>query len=195
MSIESIHIRRFEPALVDDFFRLHSPANDHGWCFCAAWWTPAPGGAPTWDGWGERSAEQNRAVRQELLERGEYDGYLLYESEEPAGWCQAGKRDRLEKLCRQMGLEPDPHAWAITCFFIAPAHRKRGLARRLLHAVLEDLRARGARRVEAFPKRGEGLDEMDLWNGPEAMFLQAGFRVVKDHPARPVLVLELFDGG
>ena len=46
-------------------------------------------------------------------------------------------------------------------------------------------------RVEAFPRRGEALDHLELWNGPEDMFLHQGFEVVKDDPVRPVLRREL----
>jgi len=177
-------VYRFEAARRDDFFRLHAAANDAGWCFCVAWWVP------TWEGWGERAAVQNRELREALCERGEYDGYLLYVDGQPAGWCQAGPRDRLAKLARQFQLAPDPAAWAITCFQIAPAYRRQGLAAYLLDEVLHDLHARGVRRVEAFPKRGADLDMGDLWNGPEAMFRAAGFTVARDDPQRPVLALE-----
>jgi hypothetical protein len=53
---------------------------------------------------------------------------------------------------------------------------------------------RGAARLDAFPRRGAdlaGLDVLDLWNGPEAMFLATGFEVARDNPARPVLRLAL----
>ncbi len=180
-----IAIHRFDPARRADFFRLHSAAHEAGWCFCAAWWVE------TWEGFGERRAEQNRAVREALLDRGEYDGYLLYVDGDPAGWCQAGPRDRLIKLARQFDLAPDPAVWAITCFLIAPARRGRGLAAALLDGVLADLRGRGVRRVEAFPKRGEGLAADDLWTGPESLFRRAGFAVARDDPARPVLALDL----
>lgn len=173
-------VRRFGPRLRDDFFRVHCDENESGWCYCSAWWVP------TWEGWGERTAEENRRLREELLDRGEYDGYLIYVDGVPAGWCQAGRRDRLEKLTRQYGLDPDPDTWAITCFQIAPAYRRQGLATHLLREVLRDLRDRGVRRVEAFPFR----DTDDPWTGPEEMFLAAGFGVVRDHPRQPVLAIE-----
>ncbi len=182
---ENLRVVRFEPAWREDFFRLHQSHPGGGWCYCIAWWVP------TWDGWGERSAEQNLALREALLQAGEYDGYLAYDGSDPVGWCQAGRRDRLEKLVRQFELIPDANTWAITCFFILPAYRRQGLAERLLQAVLIDLRQRGVQRVEAFPRRGESLDVDDLWNGPEAMFLAAGFSVWREHPVRPVLALEL----
>jgi ribosomal protein S18 acetylase RimI-like enzyme len=146
---------------------------------------------PEWDEWGNRSAEQNKAVREELLARDEYDGYLLYRGERAIGWSQVGSRDRLAKLREQFGLERDPTVWAITCFMIHPDYRRRGFARSLLLTILEDLPARGVKRVEAFPRRGDDLDSHDLWNGPEALYLEAGFEILKDDPVRPILGLEL----
>lgn len=176
---------RLDAAHVADFWRLHSDENQAGWCFCTAWWVP------TWEGWSERSTEDNRHLRANLLQRGEYDGYLLYIDGAVAGWCQVGQRDRLRKLTRQFDLAPDPDMWAITCFLIAPSHRGQGHAAWLLDQVLNDLRARGAKAVEAFPRRGNQLDTLDLWNGPEMMFRQRGFAVFKEDPIRPVLRLSL----
>lgn len=148
-----------------------------------AWWVPS------WEGWGERTAEENRALREQLLARGEYDGYLLYDGGDPIAWCQVGRRDRLEKLVRQFGLEPDRDAWAITCFEVARERRRQGVASLLLRRVLEDLRARRVTRVQAFPRRGSELAAGELWTGPESMFRRAGFAVVRDDPDRPVLEL------
>ncbi|MBI1729520.1 GNAT family N-acetyltransferase [Candidatus Acetothermia bacterium] len=177
-------VRRFDSKCHSDFFELHSAPNGGGWCNCVAWWVP------TWEAWRDRRAEENQALRESLCSRGEYDGYLLYVNNEPVGWCQVGPRDRLEKLRNQFGLKPDPKSWAITCFFIAKSHRCRGLASHLLSEVLLDLQERGVKRVEAFPKRGAGLGTLDLWNGPEAIFLKGGFKVWRDDPKRPVLVKE-----
>jgi GNAT superfamily N-acetyltransferase len=94
-------------------------------------------------------------------------------------------------LTTDYGLEPDGEAWALTCFLVAPDARRHGLARQLLAATLEDLRRRGVRRVQAFPRRGRDLPPEEMWRGPEAMFLEAGFAVVRDDPRRPVLSLTL----
>jgi len=177
--------RRIDASNRRDFFELHCEGNDAGWCNCIAWWVP------TWDGWGERTAEENKRLRESLFDRGEYDGYLIYADGLPAGWCQVGRRDRLEKLTRQLALAPDADVWAITCFMIAPAHRRTGLAGRLLADVLRDLRERGAARVEAFPKRGADLEVEDLWTGPESLFTNAGFTLLRDHDRFPILSLDL----
>jgi GNAT superfamily N-acetyltransferase len=183
----TVTVLPFSPELEADFYALHGPANEAGWCYCVAWWVS------TWDGWNQRTAAENRRLRQSLLDQGQHDGYLLYVDGQPAGWCQAGPRDRLTLLVRRYQLPPDPETWALTCFFIAPSFRRQGLAGRLLHGVLADLAARGVKRVEAYPKRGQELDEVQLWTGPEAMFLGAGFEVAQDDPRRPILARSLED--
>ena len=178
-------VLRFRPGMEADFWALHNASHGCGWCYCSAWWVP------DWEGWADRSDEQNRTVREQLLARGEYDGYLLYRGEQPIGWSQVGPRDRLTKLVHQLDLIPDPETWAITCFLLHPDFRRRGFARSLLHGLLSDLPSRGARRVEAFPRRGPDLDPLELWNGPESLFLEAGFAVLREDPFRPVLQLTL----
>lgn len=168
-----------------DFYRLHYAANEAGWCRCVAWWVES------WDGWAERTAEQNYELRQALLAEGEYDGYLLFESEEPIGWCQVGRRDRLMKLVNQMALAPSPQTWAITCFLVAPGYRQQGVAAEMLKMVLADLRAKEIEVVEAYPRRGANLEAADLWNGPEKMFAEAGFEFVKSVAQRAVWRLTL----
>lgn len=183
ISLMHVEVRRFSPDLRSDFFRLHSEDNECGWCFCTAWWVP------TWEGWSDRTAEENKRLRQELLDQGEYDGYLLYREDQPIGWCQVGRQDRLEKLVQQFSLPSETNVWAITCFLIAPQYRRQGMATRLLDDIIEDLWLQGAKRIFAFPKSGENFDQLDLWNGPLSMYLQAGFSIWKEDLSRPVLEL------
>lgn len=172
------------PERRDDFVQLHLACG--GRCFCAAWWTP------DWESWPQRSAAENRQLRDALFARGEWDGYLAYEGDAPVGWAQVGPRDRLRKLVAQYGLAPDPQAWAVTCFLVAPGHRRHGVARDLLAGIIADLTRRGAARLEAFPKTG-AADADELWNGPEPLFGDAGFRLVGRHPRGPRLVLDLVE--
>ncbi len=162
-------VKQIGPDNRADFWRVHCEATGSGWCACVAWWVP------TWDGWGDRTVEQNRDLRDALFDRGEFDGYLLYADGVPVGWCQAGRRDRLSKLCRQFDLAPSPDTWAVTCFSVSPSHRGQGVADHLLAAVLADLPQRGAKRVEAFPRSGEALPADDAWTGPERLFRKHGF--------------------
>ena len=176
-----ITIKPLGPELRADFHALLGKSDDCTWCRCVAWWVPS------WEGFSERTAEQNRALRDELFDRGEYDGYLLYEGGQPVAWCQVGPRDRLSKLVDQFKLEPDPEVWAVTCFAVAPEARRRGLARRLLATILKELAGTGIRRIQAFPRRGEGLEPGELWTGPESLYREAGFTILRDHRTMPIL--------
>lgn len=174
-------VERFALEHVDAFRALHATS---GWCSCVAWWVE------TWDGWGHRSAEENRALRDRLTADGIFDGYLAFSGTDAVGWCQTLPRDRLIKIGRQFALEADPGTWAIGCFFIRPTHRRQGIARELLQTILGDLPSRGARRIEAYPKRTAG-NAGELWNGPEALLRAHGFTTAKDDPVRPVLARDL----
>jgi GNAT superfamily N-acetyltransferase len=173
-----IAIHRLDAGREADFRQLH------GWCQCVGWWVP------TWQGWGDRTAAENAELRAGLFARGEHDGYLLYADGAPVGWSQVGPRDRLVKL----GRPPDADVWAVTCFLIAPGHRRRGLASRFLGGILDDLRRRGVRLVEAYPKPA-AHDDGEMWNGPLAMFQRAGFTLVEEGRPRAVYALRLGDDG
>lgn len=177
--MSDFQVLRLAPSRREDFYRLHSPENGCGHCLCVAWWVPS------WEGWGERSAATNRALRDRLFDAGEYDGYLAYRRGQPVGWAQVGARDRLEKLVGEYDLSPEPATWAITCLLLHPEIRRGGLARRMVEAIITDLAHRGATAVEAFPRRGENLPDEEVWTGPEHLFAGLGFTLVQDHARRP----------
>jgi GNAT superfamily N-acetyltransferase len=176
-----------EPLSLDrlgDFRALHSDENGAGWCRCVAWWVP------TWDGWGERTASENAELRERLCADGELDGLLAYDGAGTVGWCQIGQRDRLTKLVEQLGLDPDPGVWAVTCFLVAPRVRRQGVAAALLQGAIGAARAAGASRLEGYPRRGaEGPGEQ--WTGPAELFLSAGFTLLRDGTPRSVVSLDL----
>jgi GNAT superfamily N-acetyltransferase len=146
---------------------------------------------PTWDEWGQRTAADNRQLRQELLQRGEFDGYLLYADGKAAGWCQVGKRDRLSKLSSQFNFGVAANVWALTCFQIDPELRRRGLAGEFLKSVLAELKQRGVKRVQGYPKIDPSLPAHSQWTGPLGLYEQAGFRKIRDNKTRAVYELEL----
>ena len=178
----AITIRRLSADNESEFDRIHCDATGNGWCHCVAWW------APNWEGWGERSAGENAALRRKLFSDGVHDGYLIYADGALAGWCQAWKRDAFVKLATQFGAPSDDDAWMIGCVLILPAFRHQGVARHALSEIVDDLRLRGARSVDAYPKRGASEDG-ELWNGPESTYLGLGFNVVRDDAKRPLLRL------
>ena len=180
-----INVRQLSNSLKEDFYQVHSDNGCGGWCFCSAWYIP------TWEGFGDRTTEQNKAVREELFARGISDGYIVYVDEVPSGWVRVGLRDDTSKLINQFGLEPDPEMWAITCMALTPKLQGQGLAHEIFRLILDDLRVRGVKRIQAFPKSNMGLSKEEIWTGPISVFEKAGFVVIKPHERRPVLELKL----
>lgn len=188
MTAFEVHVERIGDGAREAFARLHSGENGHGWCRCVAWWVPG------WEGWGERGAEQNAALREELFARGERDGYLAFHGDEPVGWCQVAPRDHLPGVVHDFGASGEPDVWAVSCFFVAPPFRGRGVARALLVHALEELTARGARALEAFPRSDGATGEGEVWTGPPRLFEDLGFVERTAGPRRSVVRLELGAG-
>jgi len=182
MSPAPVTIKRLSAGNEAEFARIHCDATGNGWCHCVAWWVP------TWDGWGERTREQNAALRAKLFSDGIHDGYLIHAGGDLAGWCQAWRRDAFAKLAAQFGVASDDDAWMIGCILILPEFRACGIAKSAIAQITDDLKLRGARSVDAYPKRGAN-EPGELWNGPESTYGDLGFQIVHDDPKRPVLRL------
>jgi GNAT superfamily N-acetyltransferase len=82
---------------------------------------------------------------------------------------------------------PREGVYTVGCFLVDERFRRQGIARALLRAGLEAVRAQGAQAVEAFPRAAEGVSEAELWTGPARLFLSEGFEVVNDFSPYPVL--------
>ena len=176
-----VTIQRLSPESERDFHRVHGDGAGAS-CHCVAWWVP------TWGGWSARTSAENAALRAKLFGDGVHDGYLIYAGGSLAGWCQAWRRDAFAKLAIQFNLASSDDAWMIGCLLILPEFRARGVAKSALALIVDDLKLRGARSVDAFPKRG-ALEAGELWNGPESTYRALGFEVVRDDAERPVLRL------
>jgi GNAT superfamily N-acetyltransferase len=181
-------IRRLTRAIKDDFNKVHRSGEYGDGCLCGFWWMESI------EGWDQRTDEESRAQREDLFDRGIEDGYLFYEKGEPIGWCQAYQRDLLIHLVNEFHFSPDPDIWCVSCFMMNPSVRGRGLSHTFLAAMLEDLKERGVKKVQAYPRSGVNLSVNDIWSGPEALYAKAGFVKVTDLPGRSVwekaLILE-----
>lgn len=177
------------PETKDAFYRLHNDSCGAGWCRCVAWWVDS------FDGWGQRTAAQNLALRESLFDRAVGDGYLLFDGNDPVAWCQVVKPDEPPNLASRFALPEDAcrGARAISCVLIHPGHRRRGLARRMLSMVLEALTEQEIKAVYAYPKSSDDLEAGDLWNGPLALWIELGFESVRNDGARVLMVRSLMD--
>src|SRR4029453_8864430 len=85
-------------------------------------------------------------------------GLIAYDGDTPVGWCAVEPRPNLVRLSRSRisaGGTPDPDfddpsIWAVTCFVVPRAYRRRGVCRALAEAAVEYARAHGARLLEGY---------------------------------------------
>lgn len=180
-----LKLSRLSREVKDDFYKVHRAGEYGEFCLCGFWWMENV------NNWDKRTEEEACVQREALFARGIEDGYLLYQNEEPVGWCQACQRDQLPHLVNKFHFLPEPETWCISCFMIIPSQRGKGLAHQFLDAVLKDLKQRGVKKVQAYPKSEPGLSANDVWTGPQALFLKAGFVMTSELPQNLILEKEL----
>ncbi len=168
------------PGRLDDFlafFDQRAFANNPRWQFCYCQFLYVDHAVIDWN---RRTADENRAAACTGVAAGRMQGFLAYRDEAVVGWCNAAPRPLLA------GLDPDPEliphipgapaaqVGAITCFVVDPAHRRTGIARALLRAACEGLRARGMTVAEARPVT-HARTAAQQHSGPLDLYLSEGF--------------------
>lgn len=138
--------------------------------------------------------ERNRA---ELLARAAASppqGIVAVAGDAVVGWMSLEPARDLSKLYAQRVYRSLPcfggeraGVYAVGCFLVEPARRRSGIGRALLRAGIDQARRAGARVLEAFPRRAEGVRNEELWTGPLGLFLAEGFEIVSDQAQYPVL--------
>jgi len=139
------------------YFPYHDPAKTH---------------------WPERSAEDNREAICASIRAGTAMGYLAYVDDEVVGWCNAAPR-RLYPMLQDEPAPDSEQTGTIFCFIVAPALRGRRIASALLDAACAGLAAQGLRFAEARPVK-QATTAATNHLGPLAMYLAAGFSIVRE---------------
>jgi GNAT superfamily N-acetyltransferase len=141
-------------------------------------------------------------------------GVLAFRDGQPVGWCAVEPRTCYPRVLRSRVLRlADASApaaagaaepwrggvvWSVTCFVVAPGHRRSGVTDALLHAAVDHARVHGADVVEGYPvDRGlrPRAGAADLYHGTLNLFLRAGFQAVSSAvPGRAVVRLDLGEG-
>ncbi|MDR3085442.1 MAG: GNAT family N-acetyltransferase [Christensenellaceae bacterium] len=178
------------PEREGDFFAFFDEAAfaDHAeWAFCYCSYyhrsdedgralEEAHKGEP--DGWPKRVLRESAAS---LIASGTMRGYLAYEGESAVAWCNVAEKGSFRRLCA------NPEIWeegetakikAVTCFIVAPAQRRRGLATALLRRAARDAAAEGFDFLEAYPQSGEH-DLFEHYHGYPEMYARCGFTLYK----------------
>lgn len=179
-------------------FELFAALHGRAGCYCMYWQYDRDNRA-----WQLEAPERNREAKRERVAGRSTHGLLaidrdLTEREGRAiavGSIQLEPRGSLTKLTARMpyrDLGPSEGRWSVACLYVAPEHRRRGVARALLDGAITWLRdERGAQALEAYPRLGDDLRDEEQWMGPESLFARAGFEVAREHVQYPVLVLPL----
>ena len=187
---QKIRIERLTPARRDDFLHFFDHergpafADNPEWakCYCHFYHVPRAIDWESLDGGANRTAMTAR------IEAAEMDGFLAYAGDDVVGWVNAQALSRLPHCMARMGI-PAPRAEAppessavIVCFVIAPAWRRRGVARALLAGPLASFAERGIHVVDAFPfKSSDSSTATDHYHGPLSLYREAGFDVLAEH--------------
>ncbi|HEX4477076.1 MAG TPA: N-acetyltransferase [Polyangiaceae bacterium] len=180
--------------LVAFFDRLEIP------CYCRYWHF-----AGTSNAWLDRSRhapETNRSELVHALDTGspEAAGVVAFDvsTNDVVGWMKLAPAASVPKLYDQRLYRGLPcfsgdrdGVLAVGCFLVDPAVRRTGLSDALVQGGVRIAKEAGARAIEAFPRRAEGLRDEEKWTGPFSAFQRAGFAVVHDFGPYPVVRLAL----
>jgi ribosomal protein S18 acetylase RimI-like enzyme len=185
-----IDIHPLSSARRDDylrFFEQRAFTDNPRWAGCYCYY---PLHDPKTMDWERRSAAENRAAICDGMDAGTVQGWLAYRDGEVAGWCHAGARRLYPMLAGSPELPTeDGRTAVIFCFVVAPGARRQGIARALLQAACDGLRAQGLRRVIGRPLR-HATTAAGNHTGPLALYLDNGFAIVHEDAASGQVVVE-----
>lgn len=115
-------------------------------------------------------------------------GYLLYHGYTPIGYIVYAPPALVPRSDTFPTSPISRDSLQLVTARVSPAHRGRGLGRVLVEAAVRDLRARGARAIEAF---GDAGDEQPSCVLPAAFLRSVGFEPIRPHQRWPRLRLDL----
>jgi GNAT superfamily N-acetyltransferase len=171
-----VRVKRLMPEMIDDFLDFFdnvafSDNPLHARCYCQFYHTGCPN-----DEWDRRTADENRRATREMIVSGRMHGYLAYLDDRPVGWCHADAMAGLARLKEDCD-EPEyagKKVGVIVCFPVAPEHRRKGVATRLMSRACADFLAPGFDIVEAYPRK-DSKSAAENYLGPLEMYLKDGF--------------------
>ena len=151
-----------------DFERLFaSNGGVWGGCWCMFFHKPGKFDA--------KAYSKNKDAKHALIDEGRAHGTIVYCGNDPVGWCQFGPKEELPRIDRKRGYRPISESpWRITCFFVAPGHRRSGLAKLAVRDSIRAMKELKAEVIEAYPVEGERTATL-LWMGTPRLFEGAGF--------------------
>lgn len=136
--------------------------------------------------------ESNRSAVIDLINENKLTGYLVFENDQPVGWCNANNRLNYQKLLRDYDLidHPDDKVCSIVCFLIHPDYRRQGISQTVLEKIIQDYSDTDYDYIEAYPKKGDVSYDSNF-KGPLQLYKSADFKIHKEHDNYYILRKEL----
>ena len=142
-----------------------------------------------------KHGDANRRAYKAIVREGPPPGLLAYREGAPVGWCQVCPRADLPVLDRSPLLKrvDDAPVWSLSCFYIAPGHRRAGLSGVLIEAAKDHARRWGAETLEAYPwDARQKKSSSTIFTGAASTFARHGFTTVARRVARrPIMRCDL----
>jgi len=125
----------------------------------------------------------NKQIMKSLVRSNRPLGIIAYHNGQPIGWCSVSPRNSLERLktSRFFKQVDNTEVWSITCLYILPNHRRKGLSKKLVREACVYAKTHGAKIIESYPivpSKGE-VPEVFAWVGLVSTFQRVGFFEVK----------------
>jgi len=158
-----------------DFEYLFAERGTCEGCWCMYWRLQA-------EEFDAGKGDGNRLAMKKMVESGQVPGIIVYNDDEPIGWCSFGNREdfpRLSKSDELLDIE-DRDAWVITCLFVKRNWRRRGVKRALLRHLMDYCIAKGAKLIEGYPCNSTFSKYPDAfaWTGISKAYKAVGFKEV-----------------
>lgn len=193
-----IETRPVHPLDADRLVALFEAAGSV--CFCR--WLSFEGDKNDWLLRCAEAPDRNRRELEEglAIQADDTLGVVAVEGDSAIGWMKVAPALVTRKAYEQRFYRalpclggPRDGVFLIGCALVHPQSRRRGVATALVGAAVELARSRGARAIEALPRRPRGVSERDeeLWTVPVAALAAHGLTVVGGEDPYPVLRLEL----
>jgi len=174
-------VKPLSPELIDDFLYYFDEigfSNNPDWSGCYCYFHYCPGSTQDWMA---RTKKQNREASKSLILSRKLNGFLAYDNDTPIGWINVDLKENYLKLPIDKEIEGSIKGTiaSIVCFLIAPTYRKKGIARKLLQESIKQLKNKGIKIIESYPRVGD-LSDAHSYHGPFSLYKAEGFKVVKE---------------
>ncbi len=122
-----------------------------------------------------------RAVKEDRVRTDRAHAALVLDEDGAAqGWCQYGSPEELPGIKHRREYDKDAPPlpdWRITCFYVDPKHRGRGIARAGLEGALDQIARLGGGLIEAIPEVTAGREAQGrfLYSATVELFEDCGF--------------------